>query len=276
MKETKGKKELVKAQCEALSEFFENWYFNKLKEITIDRNLISPPENMLERLAISENEFYNIYIEPYKNLSEQDLNTVFKILAPELIETYTGIVFDMNQTLPFNGELKLKYDLSSVRKENALNWLLFQVDLLGIFKFSKELDKHLLVPYHQCYYCGKPNYYTRNGRNKKFNLKEVFCHKNNCQKGSNPEKHDNCCYAKWTRRRKSLEKALINAKNLAADIIENYEGNNASDEQKEILDNKLNKIFISFCEKQYQENLKIDYTIQTVDTRAINLKEHNL
>ena len=51
-----------------------------------------------------------------------------------------------------------------------------------------------------------------------FNLKEVFCHKNNCQKSSNPEKHDNCCYAKWVRRRKSLEKSLINAKNLASEI----------------------------------------------------------
>ena len=108
------------------------------------------------------------------------------------------------------------------------------------------------------------------------NLREVFCHKNNCKKSSNPEKHDNCCYAKWARRRKSLEKALINAKNLAADIIENYEDNNASLEQTTILDNKLNKIFITFCEKQYQENLKIDYTIQTINTKAINLRKNNL
>ena len=113
---------------------------------------------MLKRLAISKKEFFDTYIKPYKSLSKKDLNTVFKILAPELIETYTGIKFNIGKTLPFNGELKLKYDLSSVRKENALSWLLFQVDLLGIFNLSKKLEDLLIIPYHQCYYCGKPNY----------------------------------------------------------------------------------------------------------------------
>ena len=40
--------------------------------------------------------------------------------------------------------------------------------------------------------------------------------------------------------------------------------------------NKLNKIFTAFCEKQYKENLKIDYTIQTINTKAINLRKYNL
>lgn len=276
MKKINGVEEQIKAQCPILSSIFESWYFNKLREINVDKNLSSPPKSMLKRLAISKKEFFDTYIKPYKSLSKKDLNTVFKILAPELIETYTGVKFNIGKTLPFNGELKLKYDLSSVRKENALSWLLFQVDLLGIFNLSKKLEDLLIIPYHQCYYCGKPNYYIRNGEIKKFNLKEVFCHKNNCQKSSNPEKHDNCCYAKWVRRRKSLEKSLINAKNLASDIIVNYEDNNASNEQKTIFEDKLSMIFISFCEKQYQENLKINYTIQTVSTKAINLKKHNL
>ena len=245
MKKINNIEEQIKTQFPTLSRVFEYWYFNKLKKINVNKNLISPPKNMLKRLAISKQEFFDIYIKPYKTLSKQDLKTVFKILAPELIETYTGIKFDMHKTIPFNGELK--YDLSSVRKENALSWLLFQVDLLGIFNLSHELEEFLSIPYHQCYYCGKPNYYKRNGKIKKFNLREVFCHKNNCKKSSNPEKHDNCCYAKWARRRKSLEKALINAKNLAADIIENYEDNNASLEQTTILDNKLNKIFNNIC-----------------------------
>lgn len=268
--------EEVKSQYPELSGVFESWYFNKLKEISIDKNLTSPPNNMLKRLAITKEEFYSIYIKPYKTLSKRDLKTVFKVLAPELIESYTGIKFDICKNMPINGELKLKYDLSSTRKENALSWLLFQVDLLGIFKLSQELNKHLIIPYHQCYYCGKPNYYNKNGENKKFNLKEIFCHKNNCQKGSNPAKHDDCCYAKWVRRRKSLEKTLKNAKSFGVDIIENYEDGEASLEQINILDNKLNNIFISFCEKQYQENLKINYTIQTEKYKAIDLRKSNL
>lgn len=266
-------KEEIKKLYLRLSVVFENWYLKKLKEIESNKIVKKPPKNMLKRLAMNENEFYEIYINPFKSLSKQDLNTIFEILAPELLEIYTKIKFDLNEneSIPFNGELK--YDLSSVRKENALSWLLFQVDLLGIFNLSKNLEKTLLIPYHQCYYCGKPNFYIRNGKAKKFNLKEIFCHKDNCQAGSNTGKHDNCCYAKWARKRKSLEKALNAAENLIVDIIENYEDNNSSLEQKAILENKLDKIFIKFCENQYQENLKINYTIQTTKVRAINLNK---
>lgn len=277
MKKVNGIKEKIKAQYSILSEIFESWYFNKLREITVDKNVKRPPKNLLKKLAMSEKKFYEIYIKPFKSLTKQELNTVFEILAPELLETYTKIEFDLYESIPFNGQLK--YDLSSVRKENALNWLLFQVDLLGIFNISKKLNKLLIEPYHQCYYCGKPNFYIRNGVTKNFNLKETFCHKDYCQSGSNPEKHDNCCYSKWARKRKSLEKALSVYEKLISDIIENYEDyedNNASHEQKAILDNKLNEIFIKFCEKQYQENLKINYTIQTISVDAINLMDNNL
>ncbi len=264
------RKRIDKKQYLQLSEVFENWYFKKLNEVEVDKNLSKPPKNMLKRLALSENEFYEKYINPYKNLSKQDLQTVFRVLAPELLETYIK-----DDSLPAGCELKLKYDLSSTRKENALSWLLFQVNLLGIFNLSKNLKKILFVPYHQCYYCGKPNFYIRNGEIKKFNLKEILCHKDKCQKSSNPEKHDNCCYAKWVRRRKSLEKALSVVDNLYNDI-EIYENEKLSDEQKAILNNKLAKIFIDFCEKQYQENLKINYTIQESDNKAINLLKYSL
>ena len=264
------KKDEYKRKYLRLSEVFENWYLKKMKEIEAEKNLSKPPKNMLKRLAISENEFYEKYINPYKSLSKHDLDTVFKVLAPELIETYTK-----DNSLPVGCELKLKYDISFTRKENALSWLLFQVDLLDIFNLSKNLEKFLLVPYHQCYYCGKPNYYMKNGKIKKFNLKEILCHKDKCQKSSNPEKHDNCCYAKWVRKRKSLEKALSVADNLYCDI-ENYEDEKLIDKQKTILNNKLDEIFIDFCENQYQENLKINYTIQESDNKAINLLKHSL
>lgn len=262
------KKDEIKKQYPRLSEVFEDWYLKKLNEIETNRSLKNPPKNMLKRLAISEKEFYNTYIKPFKSLSKQDLNTIFRILAPELLEIYTK-----ESTILFGCELK--YDLSITRKKNALSWLLFQVDLLGIFSLSKNLKKFLIIPYHQCYYCGKPNTYIKNGIIKNFNLKEVFCHRDECKAGSNPDKHDNCCYAKWTRKRKSLEKALDVADNLYHEI-ENYEDEKLSNKQINILNNKSNKIFIDFCEKQYQENLKINYTIQEYDNKAIYLLKYSI
>ena len=119
-------KEEIKEQYLRLSEVFEGWYFNKLKEINKKTSIKNPPRKTLKKLAISKKEFYNIYINPFKNLSKHDLNIVFKLLAFELLETYTK-----ESTIIFDSELK--YDLSMTRKKNALNWLLFQVDLLGIF-----------------------------------------------------------------------------------------------------------------------------------------------
>ena len=262
------KKNEIKRQYFRLSRVFENWYFNKLKEIDKNTSLKNPPKNMLKRLAITENEFYETYINPFKSLSKQDLNVIFKILAFELLETYTK-----ESTIIFDSELK--YDLSVTRKRNALSWLLFQVEELGIFNLSPKLKDLLIVPYHQCYYCGKPNSYTKNGTVKKFNLKEIFCHKDKCKSGSNPDKHDNCCYAKWTRRRKSLEKALSVADNLYCEI-ENYENEELSNEQKSILNSKLDKIFLDFCENQYKENMKINYTIQEHDNKAICLLRYSI
>ena len=135
------KKDEIKKQYPRLSEVFEDWYLKKLNEIETNRSLKNPPKNMLKRLAISEKEFYNTYIKPFKSLSKQDLNTIFRILAPELLEIYTK-----ESTILFDCELK--YDLSITRKKNALSWLLFQVDLLGIFSLSKNLKKFLIIPYH--------------------------------------------------------------------------------------------------------------------------------
>lgn len=261
------KKEL-KRQYFRLSETFEHWYFNKLNEIDKNKNLKILLDNILSKLAISEDEFYETYINPFKSLSKEDLNTVFSILAPELLEAYTNettIIFDC----------ELKFDLSMTRKKNALCWLLFQIEELGIFNLSPRLKKLRIVPFHQCYYCGKPDNYIKNGIIRKFNLKEVYCHNNGCHRGSNPDQHDNCCYAKWTRRRKSLEKALSVADNLYHEI-ENYENEKLSKEQIFILNNKLDKIFLDFCEKQYQENLKINYTIQEYDNKAICLLQYSI
>lgn len=249
-----------------LANVFENWFLKKKEEIKACKNLDSPPAETLNSLNLSEEEYYKIYIEPYQKLSKKDLQTTFKVLAPNLIQNFTG------ENIPIAGELKIIFDVSFQRKENALDWLLFQVYNIGLFPLSERLEKLLDEPYKQCFYCGKPNSYKRGHQDVKFNNKVIYCHKPKCQKSSNPEKHDDCCYARWTRRRKTLEDALKKADTLYQDIDE-FENYKLSENQEIILLNKIEKIFIDFCEKQYQENLKIDYTIQTEDMKAICLKE---
>lgn len=252
-----------------LSNVFEKWYLKKQKEIKACKNLEYPPEAMLKRLKISEDEYYKIYIEPFKKLSKEDLKTTFRILAPELIENYTG------EDVKMDCALKIVYDISFTRKENALDWLLFQIYKIGIFPLSPKLDEQVLEPYNQCFYCGKPDSYKRGDKEIKFNSKVLYCHKPKCQKSSNPEKHDNCCYAKWARRRKTLEDALKKADTLYQDVQE-YEGYDLSGNQEKLLLTKIEKIFIDFCEKLYQENLKIDYSIQTENSKAFCLKDMSL
>ena len=65
------RKRIDKKQYLQLSEVFENWYFKKLNEVEVDKNLSKPPKNMLKRLALSENEFYEKYINPLDLFNQQ-------------------------------------------------------------------------------------------------------------------------------------------------------------------------------------------------------------
>jgi len=252
-----------------LAGIFEKWFINKEKEIQNCKNLDRPPEALLKKLKITEEEYYQIYIEPYKKLSKEDLKITFRVLAPELVKNFT------NENISPDCKLSVVYDLSFARKQNALDWLLFQVANLGFFPLSKKLNDKMYEPYKQCFYCGKPDSYKKGNKEIQFNGKEIYCHKLKCQKSSNPEKHNNCCYAKWTRRRKTLESALKRADELYQDI-EEYENFRLDALQEELLLGKLENIFLEFCQKQYEANLKIDYTIQTEKTKAICLNNYSL
>lgn len=47
-------KEEIKEQYLRLSEVFEGWYFNKLKEINKKTSIKNPPRKTLKKLAISK------------------------------------------------------------------------------------------------------------------------------------------------------------------------------------------------------------------------------
>lgn len=276
-----------KTQYQNLAGVFEDWYFDKLKSIEANKNLDKPPFELLERLNLDEDSFYKKYIDPYKNISRTDIDTIFKILATELTEIY-----EKSNDILFNCELKIHYDLTTERKINALAWVLFQIYLLGIFDFPKNLKKYLEIPYHQCNYCGKPNFYIIKNKQVSLSQKEKFCHNDNCQKGSNPNLHDDCCYAKWVLKRKTLEKRLrllkteINKNQLDAMLLKaKLSGSrgindiNCIKKEKEELEQKIKRAFIVFCEKQFEENLKINYKIRSKRKKhlePINLVEYNL
>lgn len=278
-----------KAHYEYLAKIFEDWYCKELENVELNKNLDNPPIELLERLNLDKDSFYEKYITPFINLSKNDLETVFRILAPELTDIYT------KECISINSELIIKYDISATRRKNALEWLLFQVFSLNLFKMPKKLVNSGYKPYNQCFCCGKPDYYVKNKVNIMFSEKERFCHKDTCLKGSNPQKHDNCCYAEWTLKRKTLEKALkiLNDKYVEIKLINkinkldeihkfkkiSQEENFLNLKKEKSIEQQIRKVFIDFCEKQYTENLKIDYMIRTKEKAsepAINLKDYGL
>ncbi len=65
--------------------------------------------------------------------------------------------------------------------------------------------------------------------------------------------HDiNCHYKKWKQKKKNLHQSIIRNSKF-------YNGDKWHDIN---VDNKLIRIFLDFCDKQYEENLDIEYTIQ--------------
>ena len=122
MKKVNGIKEKIKAQYSILSEIFESWYFNKLREITVDKNVKRPPKNLLKKLAMSEKKFYEIYIKPFKSLTKQELNTVFEILAPELLKEQCIILAPVKSTFP-------KYVVHKLSDKHSLEKSLFEIIL---------------------------------------------------------------------------------------------------------------------------------------------------
>lgn len=268
-----------------LQDIFENWYFKKSKEIGIKENIEKIPKNMLKRLGLTKEEFNKIYIKPYTSLSKHDLNITLDVLRAKLIETHA------HKTNPVHYEFKL--DIDKERKNNALTWLIFHISLLHIFELPNSITRNVITPYEQCYYCGKPNFYRKNNKTIKFNKKEIFCHKDLCKKGTNTKDHDNCCYELWHTKRKKIQRTLdslidryseIEAKVRAIELLQKASIANEDDlKNKEIYLIKINSIksrtkevLIDFCEKQYRENLKINYTIQTEKAKAIKLKKTHM
>lgn len=261
------KKDEPKKEIPFLAEEFERWYGEMYDKIDSFKNKKSPTKKMLERLNLSEEKYYQIYIEPYRHLNKQELEATLNLLAPEIVHLYLKEGIDPKCNLTIN------MDVDFQRKENALDWLLFQVAELNFFTWSPKLYNKIQVPKNQCFYCGQPDFYIKFGQIK-FNGRDRFCHKIGCQKGANPEKHvDGCCYKNWARRKKTLEDKLDKACVEFYEKREDFEDGKLSRDKELRITQKARKVFIEFCEKQYAENLKINYTIQEGPEPALNLND---
>lgn len=80
------KKGEIKRKYTFLKTVFKDWYNKKLSEIESSKKLDVPPKDFLEKLNLSEDEFYDKYILPFDNLSRGELEIVFNLLAPTLVD----------------------------------------------------------------------------------------------------------------------------------------------------------------------------------------------
>ena len=229
---------------EVLKKHFETWFLEKytstLKELKFDPY----PVELLKFLNISQKKFDEIYIKPFRELDKNLLGLALKSLCANLQEE--------TSTPDYIYSIHKQPRIS--QKLNALQWLLPQIEDLKMFELPENVRAYYKKPVRQCLYCGKPNYYVREGKQISFNNKTRFCHKDNCIVGeSNLSLHDDeCHHKKWRAAKKKLNQNLKRSSQF-------YMGEKWHDVN---VDNKLIRTFLKFCEKQYEENLKIEYTIQ--------------
>lgn len=239
-KRNKQKEEKYKV----LKKPFERWFLERYTKFLNELKYETYPVDLLNALNISQEKFDEIYIKPFRELEEKHLELVLKSLCANLKEETSS---------PDYSYMLCKQPRTG-RQLNALQWLLVQIKDLCLFELPDKVLQYYKESYNQCLYCGKPDYYIRKNEKILFNNKNHFCHKDKCIiNEADLSSHDNDCHYKiWRQTKKNLNQNLVrNAKY--------YNGEMAHDVN---VNNKLIRTFLDFCEKQYQKNLKINYTIQ--------------
>lgn len=223
---------------------FENWFLERYTKGLNELNYEPYPKALLKAKGLSQTEFDKKYIQPFIDLDENLLEIALKSLCVNLKEKISSP--DYSYTLCKQPRIG--------RQLNALQWLLVQVVDLGLFELPNKLNQYYKKPYNQCLYCGKPDFYIRNKKEIAFNEKIRFCHHDNCDMTqTNFGDHDiNCHYKMWKQKKKNLHQTILRNSKF-------YNGDKWHDIN---VDNKLIRTFLDFCENQFNDNLKIDYTIQ--------------
>lgn len=237
-------KQSKKGNLDVLKTPFEKWFMERYTKALNELNYEPYPKEILKAQGINQKEFYKKYIQPFMDLDEIQLEVVLRSLCVNLKEKTSSPDYSYALCkLPKIG-----------RQLNALQWLLPQVDDLGLFELPDKVKQYYKKPYNQCLYCGKPDFYIRNKKEIAFNEKIRLCHHDNCDMAqTNLGDHDiNCHYKIWKQKKKNLHQTILRNSKF-------YNGDKWHDKN---VDNKLIKTFLEFCDKQFNDNLKIDYTIQ--------------
>lgn len=223
---------------------FEKWFLEKYTKALNELNYEAYPQAFLKAKGISQKEFDEKYIQPFRELDEEFLEAVLKALCVNLKEHTSS----PDYSYTFSEQPRIG------RRLNALQWLLAQVVHLGLFELSDKVYQYYKKPYNQCLYCGKPDFYIRNKKEIAFSEKTYLCHHDNCDMAqTNLGDHDiDCHYKKWKQKKKNLHQTILRNSKF-------YNGDKWHDVN---VDNKLIRTFLDFCEKQLKANLKINYTIQ--------------
>lgn len=256
-----------------LKDEFCDWYMNLYAETWTEWHTNDIPEELLDELKMSEDEYRELFIRPYiklaRNLSKEQLKLAIHSLGNNLTDYCTP------QPSPFCLDLIMSIN----PKLNALDWLLVHVADLAFFDFSEEIQKRYKKPLRQCIVCGLPDEYpvinpADKVLYKKFDNRTNHCHKFDCTTGDSNTgsgHSEGCHYKEWARTKKTLGQKIERAVEKAHNIDENYSFADKERDQK-IMETPF-QIFMDFCEQQLEKNMQIQYTIQHQDLKAINLND---
>lgn len=258
-----------------LGKMFCEWYEEEYNDVWDEWNGCSIKKEMLAEMNLTYNEYFDKYIRPYLDLTEEQLNITLNILSNRLKDKLTP------QPSPFC----LSFKLTISPKINALEWLLVHVADLKYFEFNDFVKSKYEKPYNQCITCGMPDFYeklipySRNKEKVEFSSKKKYCHMYECAEDNpNPSEHaEGCHYKEWAYIKKSMNQKLSRCikrlnKLKEKNPIDIFETENIKEKIKQI-EEEFCKIFEDFYKEQYKKNIKIQYTIRSKDSEIFNLKE---
>lgn len=240
-----------------LQKAFYNWFDEKTSFYMeyYEEPLNNLGEQYFLNTGFSKNEFMEKFIEPYKNLSLEQLKEISNLQSKLSKEHFNvGLSFEVNTAKVYN-------------TFNALMWTLIQVAELNIFSLdsSSVLKNHEITmlkeyleqvtPHKQCYFCSRPN---EDEYGNKFNKRTKYCYFDKRKKGQQ-EKHieddDDCCSTRWRNKSQYVRNIIGRIEKKTLKQHKNY----TSEEQEK----EITQIFINFCNESFERNLNNKYTVQT-------------
>ncbi|WP_373533051.1 hypothetical protein [Vampirovibrio sp.] len=218
-----------------------------MKEAALIAQLPGPTEprkHLFEQLNVSTELFYEKYLTPWSNLTQEQVielvkhwnlvNCPEKNLLLQAIPTYEHLalhwtLINIYETKLFDVFLKEYQTELPATCPEKLDWI--------SYKFGGPA---YALPFKQCYYCGR---LETDPRGREFGKQGLFyCHLTECSPEPSPSAHAfGCCYGDWKRQKNNI-------RNIC--------------KRQQTDPNKVIAAFLSFCEARYQANLQMRVRVQ--------------